>query len=164
MSSLKKHVLVKQVIDAKKVLKKSQKELLALVRDKSHDINERFDIWKELVDKEHHDYIYHFQQTSEKDRSGSKTYIPPCLIDWEDNLDQRYETHDWEQIYQSVIDNIETDVEDLDYTDYKDTSEWNEKIKEHYEAYTKACNESQELKDVKEWFIQENFGSFKFDW
>src|ERR1041385_1314835 len=90
--TMKNNVIVQRAVRAKQVMDEVQKDLLALCRDKNYDINDRFSVWSELVEKVDHEFLYDFKGA------------PSIIRDYEDHLEEKYRTHDWSDILNYALD------------------------------------------------------------
>ncbi len=147
--TLLEHPIIKQLEEAKALIARSQPMLLNLVQDKQHDVSDRFEVWSTHVDKEDHDAWFHFCTEQEKpNRAGRypKTAVPELLHNWDDCVEDRHSVHTWDEIYEGITDHYYYDIRKKKGNSMTD------------------IDDDQEIKDVKEWFIQENFGSFTADW
>ena len=159
---MKNDPIVLEVKEAKKIFTDAQPELLRMCRDVNVDINERWEIWTELVDKEHHDVVYHFQTVHHG--GSSKWPVPPGLLALEEQCsdDGRHARYEWDEIYERAIEDFNLGGP-LDWSTY-DKPEWKDSLAEYNKRYAEDLLTDPRVQEVKEWFIQENFGGFTYDW
>lgn len=132
---MKNHPIVDDAKTLKRLTTENQKELLVLCQNKIYDLKDRFEVWKEHAIKRDHPWVL-------EEFFGCDANGPELMRCYSDILEYKGEVQSYENI--------------LDYC--KDMAQ------EEHGFEGKDFFEFELYREVVEWMIQNNFGSFKFDW